>query len=174
VVAIAFSQITDHVITAGEDGVIEEWGMADLKPVRSVGTPGQGVRSLAGGMHLVSAGPGAGVGFWSIMTGGNERWPIPAEIRALAKHESEFYLLTGDAGGVVQLWDSHARTEIVRFDGCANGEARPVTAVAFMPGRRRAVSGASDGSITVWDLPWLDRQIGAYSGPPLSPDPYAD
>jgi WD40 repeat protein len=173
IVAIAFPPNHECVYTASGNGLIVAWNIELLKPVAALGTADPGVRSLVVEPPIY-AGPGTGVHVWSSLTGPAERWPMPVEIQALAKLDSEPYLLTGDAAGVVRLWDSRARTEIVRFDGPTNGAARPVNAVAFLPGRRRAVSGASDGSITVWDLPWLAREIGAFSMPPHPRDPFGD
>ena len=56
----------------------------------------------------------------------------------------------------IRLWDLGTGRELARWEG----HEAEVTALAFSPDGALLVSGARDGTVRVWDLPWIRGELG--------------
>src|SRR5207237_5527352 len=65
-------------------------------------------------------------------------------------------LATGGTDGLVYLRSVETGTEVARWQ--AHDSA--ITALAFSPDGKLLVSGARDGSVRVWNLPWIRENLG--------------
>jgi len=138
-----FAPDGDRLLTAGEDGVVRFWDLAE---------PGAGKPALELSGH---AGPVVDVS-WGAAPGA----PVPSGGDAAR-------LLTIGEDGLAVLWDAASGRRVHEL----RGHSGPIRCAAFLPERGWVATGGADHAVKVWDLAdgrpvrSLDFQPGALKPP---------
>jgi WD40 repeat protein len=160
VVAVAISADARVVATADKDKTLRMWDAEERTPLQvwsaahrwqstaiAVGPEGERVASAS--RTEVSV----------FQVGEKERvtqlGPHKAEVTTVAFHGDGERLVTGDADGVLYLWDVEGAEVLMEW----RGHEAAVTSVAFVDEGETLVSGDADGVVYAWRS---DRRAGRY------------
>ncbi|HNS01490.1 MAG TPA: WD40 repeat domain-containing protein [Anaerolineae bacterium] len=151
--SVAFSDDGQVLASAGRDGVIQLWNVADGVPF---GQPLRGhpawINDLAfepGGQSLYSAGSKGEINHWLLARRTRIGQPLPGDdgqVWSVAFSPDSAWLASGSRAGAVRLWqvaDQTAQELERRSDG--------VTAVAFSPDGAWLAAGGLDGAVHLLD-----------------------
>lgn len=140
-----------RMMTAGQDGTVRLWQLPTAAaPVAGHTMPIRALNSAASGQWFVTGSDDKSVRVWN---------PMGQAVRNFAGHtqavtvaavkRDDQQLASGDAGGVVQLWNA--------TDGAAMGQvyghAGAVTSVDYDRSQPALWTGGADGTIKRWQLP---------------------
>lgn len=151
VLAVAYAPDGASVATAGADGTVRVWKVADGSAVGVL----QGHQGLVealvfspDGTRLISAGHDA-IRAWDLAQG-KTIWtarPDPTWPLCLAYNVGGTLVASGSEGGPVSLLDAATGTLVRRCDG----HYGYVHGVTFSPDGKRFASGGRDGTVRVWE-----------------------
>ena len=156
---VAISPDGEIAASAGWDDTIWIWDRKTAKPIRAlVGHKGS-VLSLAfspGGTWLASGSEDRTARLWDVEKGRHVlTFPGHADdVKSVAfsdGSDGKYQLITGDATGVVRLWDVGKigqRQEVTTL----RGHRGAVTTVSFHPNASIIASSSVDKSIIIWDI----------------------
>lgn len=146
-----------QTVTGSTDGTIKTWecsreAEAKLEALRTIliNRYVMSVKYVANGSKIVSVGFDGLLQQWDGETG-LPLWKIDAsdtEIWTLDVSSDGNYALTGDARGVIKLWDVSNRTMIKQFEG----HEVKVECVSFSLNKDLVCSGASDRTLRFWNV----------------------
>jgi serine/threonine protein kinase/WD40 repeat protein len=155
--AVHFGKDRTLAISGSQDRRVAVWDIREPKPrFCDHGNPVRCVAITSDGKRLASAGggrvePDLTIHLWHADTlqpvgeplAGHKNW-----VNALAFSPDGKQLLSGDADGVVLLWDLARRTSLP-----LEGHKGPdITSLAFAPDGARALSAGSDGLVILWNV----------------------
>ncbi len=152
--------------TAGSDGTVRLWQQPQAEsPVGGHAEAIRGVVSAAGGQWFATISDDRTARIWDANGApqrqlGNHEQPL----RAIAISHDDTQLATGDAGGIVWIWNPG--------DGSAQGvvaaNTGSLTALAFAPDRSVLVTAGADHLVRGWKLP-LPAKLPADGEEPPQP-----
>ncbi|MFC0106552.1 nSTAND1 domain-containing NTPase [Kibdelosporangium aridum] len=160
---VAFSHDKKYLVSASRDGYVRVWPLGDppslaVTPFQLAKQPDQ-VRAAVfdpTGRYLATSGRDGVVRLWSMKDLGPAAVPAlevtgsTGERGPLAFSGDGTLLVTGaQHGGNVTLWDLAQANDSIATFGAHRGE---VLAVAFSKAGRLVATGASDGTVKVWNL----------------------
>jgi WD40 repeat protein len=89
---------------------------------------------------------------------GMATWTAPdVDLKVLALHPDGGMVACGTRGPVIYLRDAATGRELAHWE--AHDTA--VTALEFSPDGRTLLSGSADGTLKLWDLPTIRRELAA-------------
>jgi WD40 repeat protein len=141
------------LVTAGSDGVVRLWDLADRAMRSSLRAHDSKARAVAvapDGRRMASVGNDAVVIQWELEAGtARELWrrPLPAEGASLAYAPDGRTLAVGLVSGRIELRETATGARRADLPGHRN-EVRTLT---FTPDGETLVSGSLDGSVRTWD-----------------------
>jgi WD40 repeat protein len=164
-----------RVVTKGPDGDCVIWDADTGKPLRTIRTRHQRLRSQTlspGAPRLATTGsgkePDRAIHVWDTTSGG--------EVAALQRDgvdplTAEFspdgrFIATGAMDGTIQIWELATSRELVRI----RGHSTTVWDLAFSPDGQFLASCANDGTMKVWKLA-LEPDPVVGRRPPVPPAP---
>ncbi len=68
------------------------------------------------------------------------------------------WVVTGGEDGLIHIRDARTGKELIRWQA----HEVAVTALKFSPDGHHLVSGGRDGTLRVWNLPWIRKELGKY------------
>ncbi|GAA2499201.1 helix-turn-helix domain-containing protein [Streptomyces gobitricini] len=150
--AVAFAPVDGLLASAGSDGTVRLWRVADRRTTATYTVPGR-VRAVAlapDGRTLAATSTAGPVRLWD--TAGRRTGPVvlPARTtgaRAVAFAPRGRTLAVAGADGTVQLWDVPAARAVAFL----SGHVGRVNAVAYAPDGGTLVSVGSDRTVRLWD-----------------------
>ncbi|MEU0272414.1 hypothetical protein [Streptomyces sp. NPDC006307] len=166
--ALARTGDRDRVLIGYCDGPLLVWDLDERRLVARTAAPRGpstcgGPTPVSGDLNTLAAVGGEDpcvVGVWNTGSGklrarlrpcARHGAFLPHFVEALALSHDGRFLATGDSGGVVRVWDTHAREEVGRpLIGHDTRDA--VFRIAFDTGGRRLATYSGDGTIRVWSF----------------------
>ena len=151
ITCIAISLDANLIASAGQDGEIRVWNIAEQKCVANLEGHRDTVRSIAmtkDAKFLVSASRDGSVRIWNIDSGQSVR-TFGERVMTLTKialNPQEKTVAIADASGLVILWDVLENSVSSRFS-CRNGG---INALRFCRDGHFLAAGGDDGSVTIW------------------------
>lgn len=163
VLAVAISPDQTKLATAGRDGLVKLWSLADWHLLASLGGGAENANDVvfsADGRHCFSVTRSGTPRVWDTETLGVARAFLGSSDRcvSLALSADEALLLGGMASGEMTLWDVALGEEIQVFQ--RQEGIRPVNAVGFAVGARQAL--AAGRSLHLWDFDQVPRLSSAW------------
>ena len=149
---VAVSSKDDFLLTGSQDGKVQLWSLKDGKRIHDYPGAVFGVNGVAlspNGKRVLACSEQS-VLVWDRDNPQDRRTTIAHDdivVHAAFAPDSHL-ILSGDQGGVVRLGNAETG-EVIR----QAKHARRVTALAFHPDGRRALTAGSDNTIRIWRLP---------------------
>ncbi len=163
--ALAFSPDGAWLASAGGEGEVRVWNVAEGTCLRTIVAHKDGVDAIAfatDGLWILSGGNDKTVKLWNRNTGecahtfeGHDERVLGLAIAGDGKR-----FASTDAGGAVWLWDLAKRERIARATG---GHESAAACIAFGPKDKLLYSGGWDRKLRTWTVPELYPK-GAPSG----------
>jgi WD40 repeat protein/serine/threonine protein kinase len=149
VAALVFADREERFATADREGVVRIWGIQSEHSPVVIPTRQTPIHCLAfskDGRWLASGGERT-IAIWDTATGQAVHWLHGQRdaTRGLAFSTDGTCLASSGLHGEVRIWDLHRVRDIV-----AEGHRHLVRCVAFDKSRRFLVSGAEDGTVSLW------------------------
>jgi len=166
------------VLSGGFDGAVKLWDVATGQLVRTFGSDGQPVQSVAlsrDGRLAMAGGEDNTAHVWEVATGREVavfRGDGQDEVFSVAFSPDATLALSGYKSGVIRLWDVKSAHEIWKF----TGHTYVVHSLAFSPDGQTFLSASWDNSLRLWDLNTRQElrnfgtQSDAYHSVAFSPD----
>jgi len=153
ITSTALSLDANLIASAGQDGEIRVWNIAEQKCVADLEGHHDTVRSIAmtkDAKFLISGSRDGSVRIWNIGTGQPVRTfgERIMTITKIALNPQEKTVAIADGSGSIILWDVLANSVLTRFS-CNNGG---VQTLRFSRDGHYLVVGGEDGSVAVWDV----------------------
>ena len=168
--AVAFSELSDRLVSGSDDESVRLWTTADETPGQ-VFSGHQGavvaVAFAADGKYIASGSDDRTVRVWSIASGqAVQQWTHPEAVSSVAFTADGLGVLSGCRDGTIRLWRLADGTEAWRYDAHAGG----VRSVGFLPGNaHKAITAGADGVVRVWGLPDLRAPASVVQKPAAAP-----
>jgi len=149
---VAFSPISDRIVTAGQDGQIKIWNLASLRTPTLLGDKVPGARKLVfspDGTKFAVCGFDPVVCCFDMATQKLlYRLSAPSESMSALQFSPDATLLAaGGRNGIVRIWRLDIGSEVanIRDDG------RRINALAFSPDGSQLALGTNGSRITIWN-----------------------
>jgi uncharacterized protein (TIGR03067 family) len=146
-------------VSAGDDGTLRLWNVADAGERRLLSWPGASICSLAlsrDDRHILAGSTGGAIRLWDLDSG-DVRWTRDGHagsVHCVAFAPDGKLALSTDGvsteqrkAGVVRVWQVDTGKEIRKLEG----HTLHVGAAAFSPDGRAILSGSRDGTLRLWD-----------------------
>ena len=153
VTSIAVSLDANIIASAGKDGEIRVWNIAEKKCVTNLEGHQDEVRSMAltkDARFLISGSRDGRIRLWNIESGHRVR-SFDERVMLLTRivlHPRERLVAIADSAGAIILWDVIANSVISRFTNKNIG----VQAIRFSRDGHYLATGGDDGSVTIWQI----------------------
>ena len=150
---IAISLDANLIASAGQDGEIRVWNIAEQKCVADIAAHHDEVRGVEltlDAKFLVSGSRDGSVQVWNISTGKSVR-KYSERLMTLTKialNPQAKTVAMADGAGTIILWNVLTNLVIDRVN-CQNGG---VTAIRFSRDGHHIAAGGNDGSVTIWQI----------------------
>jgi len=162
----AFHPDSQRFATSGKDGTVRVWKL----PAAAVTMPGhtaqiRGVASATTGLWAATIADDMTTRLWNRTGGsqlqlGNHTQPL----RAVTIRDDDALMATGDAEGMVWIWNPANGAPA----GVVLAHANGTTAIAFSADRNSLITAGADGTVRCWTLP-LPKQKPAAGEEPAKP-----
>ena len=158
---ISFSANDENIAVSDANGIIRMWNLITRRPssapINYTNFSGLALALSPDGTEL-AVGEDKRVQLWKTSVGRRFGKPIPvAEAIQLAISPDGKILATGDAHGIVRLWDLATQKEIGKPMA---GQYAYTTLVIFSPDGKTLVTSGGQGTIQLWDVA-TQQQIGS-------------
>lgn len=166
VTSLAFHPDNQRLVTAGTGGTVRLWRVP--QPPQSLGGHSGAIRAAAAslnGQWLATASDDRTTRLWN--ADGQELRQLPDHgqpVRSVAFRPDNAQLATGDAAGVVRLWNPNdgAQQGVVQAHGAA------ATHIAFSPAGDVLYTSGEDGLVKCWKLPLAGMQAPSEEDKPFA------
>lgn len=155
-----------RLVTASVGGSVAVWNLPELHVVMTGHTaPVRGLAAAASGQWSVSVSDDLTARVWN-STGGATLalGPHQQPVHTVAIRDDDAAIATGDAAGVVSIWNPGSGA----MDGIVKAHAGGVTAVTWTADRTTLVTAGADAIVRGWTLP-LPTRIPADGEPAVVP-----
>ncbi len=158
--AVAYSPKGDLILSAGNDGSIHVWNVADgmSKAKLDYGSPVTSLSITKDGGRVAVGGAGKAVKIFTLADNKLVATiDTPAEVRGLAWNADGSQVLVGGADNFARIYSGNGKLiEFFSHEG-------PVTAVSFFPDGKRIATASADKSARLWtpSLLWQGEHAGA-------------
>ncbi|MCP4426742.1 MAG: hypothetical protein GY803_19800, partial [Chloroflexi bacterium] len=147
-VAMAFSPNDLYLVVRTSTGQLQRWRVAGGTRLTESETPPVVASNLpfaADNLHLAVATINNQVELWEMGTGALKKTITNHDNALTYLGFSTDGVLTGDASGVVHVWDMTTNSETLLI-----GPQQPVVAIAVSPGGDQIAAGFADGQVKLW------------------------
>jgi WD40 repeat protein len=159
--SVAFARDGRHVLGAMVDGVCdvfdaetgERWGTGEGGHAAAV----LALATTRDGERLVSSSRDRQLGIWDLAAGTHEMRPLFRTANAVAVADDGSRMAATCRDQVVLFDPGEVAPVQTLAGGLTGGHRQGTSAIAFSPDRGRVLSGASDGTLVLWDGAGLEK-----------------
>ena len=164
VTSVAIHADATRFATSGNDGTVRLWQQPlPTFDVKGHTGPVRGILSFTNGQRLATISDDLTTRIWA--SNGPQQASLANHeqpLRAMAVRDDEALLATGDAQGVVWVWNSGNNVA----EGYLAAHAGAITALAFSSDRNSLITAGADGFVRSWTLPLPKQKPAAREEPP--------
>ncbi|XP_055909541.1 cilia- and flagella-associated protein 52 isoform X1 [Eupeodes corollae] len=161
--SLHFNNFDTEVVSAGTDGACVIWDINRMtrKQVICANTQFTCARYYPTGVQLLTVGSDGRIGYWMVFNGsllreleGSSKEPV----NCVAFNPTGDYFISVGTDQIVKLWDYQNGVTV-----CTGQQhASSVTSCAFSPCGKFCITGSSEGSVIIWDIPkkyWPETKV---------------